>query len=215
MGSVASLTLQKARTFVAQARSAEPHDRDRIATNLEAGIVFSRSVTFHLQSQFAHAPGFAEWYAEQQNALRSRPVCRFMLDQRNYVLKVGPTQVHRVVNVELIESVHAHAEITVQVVRGQPWYRRSPRILLDDLVYPLRQRVRIWLERRARRRRLRQSAPPAAMSATQDDLYFINPEWSEVPALDLLEQHLSLLAAIVREAESRFVASSGEPHNAA
>jgi len=90
MESTASLTLRKARLFLAQARAADPNDRDAIASNLEAAIVFCRSVTFHLQSQFAHSTGFVEWYAEQQHRLGEQPLSRFMLNQRNYVLKVGP-----------------------------------------------------------------------------------------------------------------------------
>ena len=206
MESTASLTLRKALLFLAQARNADINEREVVATNLEAAIVFCRSVTFHLQSQFAHSPGFHDWYAEQQRLLGHSPISRFMLNQRNYVLKVGPTVVTRVINVSITESLTVHDDLTVQVTRGQPWYKRTLKILLDDLIYPLRQKVRIWLERRRRRMQAQIAAQPSEI-LTRDSLYFSEAPWNEIDAFDLVGQHLSALAEIVKQAEAHFLST--------
>jgi hypothetical protein len=62
MDSIAAGTIKKARFFVDQASRTDPNDREAITNNVEAAIVFARSVTIHLQSEFAHVPGCHEWY---------------------------------------------------------------------------------------------------------------------------------------------------------
>lgn len=207
MESTASLTLRKAQFFLAQARSADPNDRHAVATNLEAAIVFCRSVTFHLQSQFAHSPSFAEWYAVQQKHLSEQPISRFLLQQRNYVLKVGPASVTRIIDVSITESLMASTEFSVQVIRGHPWYRRSPKILMEDLVYSSRQKMRLWRERR-RRSKQAQEVTQSSSAITRDALYFTDAQWKEIAALDLVEQQLAIFAEIVKQAEARFLAPS-------
>lgn len=207
MQSRASLTLAKARLFLEQAGRADRNDRHTIATNLEGAIVFCRSVTFHLQSQFAHAPGFDAWYAEQQSILREQRLGRFLLEQRNYVLKVGPAIVNRIVGVSITESVMMHDEISVEVVRGQPWYRRTLKILFEDLMYPLRQQILQWRERRRWRAATKKKAAETAGIITTDELHFADAEWKEIPAIQLIEQQLVVLRKIVAEAEARFLSS--------
>jgi len=93
--------------------------------------------------------------------------------------------------------------ISVQIIRGRPWYRRSPKILIADLLYPLRQNVRLWQERRRWRRQVKESAK-SSTAVTRDALYFTDPEWKGTPALDLVDQQLIILADIVKQAEARF-----------
>lgn len=205
MQSTASLTLAKSCLFLEQARRADCNDRHTISTNLEGAIVFCRSVTFHLQSQFAHAPGFDTWYAEQQNILKGQRLSRFLLEQRNYVLKVGPAIVNRIVSVSITESVMMHDEITVEVIRGQPWYRRSLKILFEDLMYPLRQRIHLMSERRRWRTAAKRKAAESVGIIATDELYFDDVEWKKQPAMQLVEQHLAVLSNIVAEAEIRFL----------
>jgi hypothetical protein len=203
MESTASLTLRKAQFFLSQARATDLNDRHAVASNLEAAIVFGRSVTFHLQSQFAHAAGFVEWYAEQQRVLREQPLSRFMLEQRNYVLKVGPATLIRLVDVGVAESLVMRGQVSVRITRGQPWYRRPLKLLINDLLYPLRQSVHLWQERRRWRRQAKKSATAPAV-LTRDELYFTDPEWQNIRAFDLVERQLSALAEIVKQAEARF-----------
>lgn len=207
MQSTASLTLAKARLFLEQARRADRNDYHTISTNLEGAIVFCRSVTFHLQSQFSHAPGFDTWYIEQQNILRGQRLGKFLLEQRNYVLKVGPAIVNRIVGVSITEALIMHDEVTVEVLRGQPWYCRSPKILFEDLVYPLRQRIRLWMERRRRLNAIKKKTAESADMITSDELHFADADWNKLPAIQLIEQQLAVLADIVVEAEDRFLSN--------
>lgn len=204
MQSTASLTLTKVHLFLEQAKRADRNDHHTISTNLEAAIVFCRSVTFHLQNQFSHAPGFEIWYSEQQSILRGQRLGRFLLEQRNYVLKVGPAIVNRIVGISITEAVIMSDEVTVEVVRGQPWYRRSPKILVEDLVYPLRQLILQRIERRRRLNAIKKTAKSADM-ITSDELHFGDADWNKTPAIQLIEQQLAILASIVVEAEHRFL----------
>ena len=204
MQSTASLTLAKAQLFLNQARQADPNDREKTMANLEAAIVFGRSVTFHLQSQFAHAPGFDTWYAKQQDFLRAQHLSRFLLEQRNYVLKVGPAVVHRIVDVSITERLFLRDEVTVQVIRGQPWWHRSLKVLLEDALYPWRQRIHLWKERREWGKAVKERVQESAEVSTSDELHFSDPEWKDSPAMPLVGKHLAVLSGIVSDAESRF-----------
>lgn len=205
MKSTASLTLSKAHTFLEQAQRADRNDYHAISTNIEAAIVFCRSVTLHLQKQFAHVAGFDTWYEKQREALRGQSLGRFLLDQRNYVLKVGPAVIHRIIGVSIAESVVARDELTVRIMRGQPWYRRSPRVLLGDLVYPLLQQIRIWRERRLWKIAAKKRLQPTTGIMTSDDLHFDDEEWGALPASQVIEQQLTILAKLVSEAEANFL----------
>lgn len=64
-GSIARETLEAARLFAKQADAAG-NDIMGFRHNLEAAIVFGRSVTFHIQKEFTRHAGFDKWYSEQQ-----------------------------------------------------------------------------------------------------------------------------------------------------
>ena len=136
--SVARRTLERAEFFLERAAQSGIDDRTVFRHYFEAAIVFGRSVTFHIQSEFAHRPDFSTWYQVQQDAMRANPLSRFFLDQRNFVLKVGQLALSKHVSVEINGIVRLSSSLTVVVVRGQPWYRRPLRIILADLTYPLR-----------------------------------------------------------------------------
>ena len=207
MQSVATITLAKARFFARQASQADANDREAITNNLEAAIVFARSVTFHLQSQFAHVPGFDAWYAEKQKQLREDRLGRFLLEQRNYVLKVGPAPVSRSISVSITESLSLTSELSVKVVRGRPWYRRSLKILLEDATYPLREWIRKLQDRWAKKRAARE-AEQNSSAIVLDAMFFTDPEWEHTPALELLSRQLMSLEGLVLEAEARFLRRS-------
>jgi hypothetical protein len=147
MESVARVIPATARFFVDQASRIDPNrsnDREALTNYLQAAIVFMRSVTFHLQKQFAHTAGFNEWYAQQQQRLSEDRLSRFLLQQRNYVLKEGPINIHRIIELEMMESLHVSGSASVRIIRGKPWYRRSPKVLLEDAIYPMREWLYRW-----------------------------------------------------------------------
>ena len=80
-------TLQRARFFLRQGAVCGTEDVEGAEHNLNAAIVFGRSVTFHIQSQYGHRPDFDYWYAWQENVLRSDPLAVFFNKARNDILK--------------------------------------------------------------------------------------------------------------------------------
>ena len=89
MASKAGLTLWRARLFLDQARAAH-HDWERFAANYEAAVVFSRSVTLHLQAEYGRQPDFSAWYEQIRTQLGKDEVARFFLESRNIILHRGP-----------------------------------------------------------------------------------------------------------------------------
>ncbi len=209
---LARSTLERASFFVDQAQAIGLTDRAAFQHFLEAAIVFGRSVTLHLQKEYAHTAGFAGWYAPWQQRLKEYALAGFFLEQRNYVLKEGPLKIGKHVDLHLHATIRLTASVNVKVIRGSPWYRRSMKTLWQDASHP----VRNWLfQRRQRRENERQSPPlPDAppQSTIVETLRCAGAPWNERPALQLLREYLGVLAELVDEAEATF--GPGEPEAA-
>lgn len=194
--------MEKARLFLRQAAACGTADRDGFVANLEAAIVFGRSVTLHLQKEYRHRPGFDEWYAARQAEMRADPVCEFFNEARTLILKVGPLAVRRVITVDLALTVMASVAMEATIIRGAPWYRRSPRIIWEDLRAETRRvvsRLSRWL------RPPRPSAPPGpTRTVVRDGFYFPGSAWPDRPAEELVRHYLDGLEPIVRAADARF-----------
>lgn len=217
MTSVARSTIAKARFFLDRADEAGGEDRFAFGNFLEAAIVFARSVTFHLQKEFAHQPEFKTWYEEHQKSLGQNKLARFLLEQRNYLLKQGPITTHRIIEMSMTESVHMSCSVTIKVIRGAPWYRRSPRILWDDATHPLREWFRSFRTKRDQakaRKLIEQNRTPDTI---RDHIYFSNDEWKSEPAIELVRRLLIELETVVSQAEQKFHSAnySGEENVAA
>lgn len=199
---VASTTLKKARFFLDHARASSA-DRDSQTSFLEAAVVFSRSVTFHLQKELSGNSAFAVWYEHQQKRLKGIPVSRYLMEQRNYVLKEGPLPTRRTIVVVLTEAIAISSSFSARVIRASPWYRRSPAILWQDAMRPLRE----WHRRRTALRAKNTSALQERKDAgtVRYLLHFDEPEWAQTTAIDLISQHLDILSEVVSEAERRFM----------
>jgi hypothetical protein len=214
--STARHTLERARFFLAEARNTRIDDQERLLHFFEAAIVFGRSVTFHLQSQHAHEAGFDAWYGQQQVELMKDSLARFFLEKRNYVLKVGQLAVGKHVDVHIQSTVHLTASVSAVVVRGKPWYRRSPRILIADVLYPLRQSLHSWRDRRRIAARARARESNGRVTVTES-LRFADEAWQDRSALDLFHEYLDRLEPFVADAEKRFTTSvtarRGEAHH--
>lgn len=206
--SVARGTLDAARFFVSRAAQKSVGDDTRALRHfLEAAIVFGRSVTFHIQKEFSKRPGFDQWYATWQTRLKNDPLATYFLDKRNYVLKVGRVDLRFTLNANVGEFQSTFAHVSARVIRGAPWYRRSPRVLVDDAIQPLRE----WLSRRrdrhARRRKekqLREQALASLASRDSSSVGFVDAPFADQPATELLSRYLDQLDTLVSEAESRF-----------
>jgi hypothetical protein len=109
------------------------------------------------------------------------PICKFFLDQRNFILKEGPIQ-------------------------GTPWYRRRLSIIWEDVRGWILQHFHKWKQVRqiARRHARQQQESGTQSNKGSARYYFDNPEWESRPALDLINEYLNKLEAVVIDAEAQF-----------
>lgn len=197
-------TLEKARFFAAQATSVGTDDREAYVAFLEAAIVFGRSVTFHLQKELSATAGFDGWYAIEQQRLSADPVAKYLLDQRNYLLKEGSLEIRLDVGVHLSAVVPMTASLSFVVNRSQPWYRRSRRILVNDAIRPLRTWFAQRRERARARRHIRRVMAQQEATVVVRVVQFAGSPFGDTPAVDLLEQYFQALEKIVSRAENSF-----------
>jgi hypothetical protein len=205
--SIARRTLRKARFFAEQAEQSKVGQREAFETQLEAAIVFGRSVTFHIQKEFAHEEGFEDWYSLHQNKLKNDSVATFFHERRNFILKQGPVNIHKIIIAEIHETVNVSCTVEAKVIRGQPWYRRSISALWSDFKMPFVG----WINRRRQRRELERTRAKTSQepeSKVTDEYFFLDQEWPKRPALELLNEWLDKLEIIVNDAERKFAAGS-------
>jgi hypothetical protein len=199
---VAFSAVDKARYFVNQAKS-NPDDVNKIKLNLEVAIIYCRSVTFHLQSQFARTQGFDEWYEAKRLELGSSRLSRFLLEQRNIALKQGPLVMHRVVNVSVAVNISISTHVEVEVTRGAPWYKRSIKTLYEDSIAPVRKKI-VSISHRLASLFEQKINKTDSVTVIDDLLYFSDDEWRNIPAVDLVEKQLNILEELVKEAQQLF-----------
>ncbi len=203
-----SRRLAKAFRFLELARAEEGRDTERFVDFLETAIENGRSITWVLQKEFAHMPGFEAWYADQQRQMQADPLMRFFRDLRTYTVKKATLMVRRMVSVTATATAYIDASVTVKVIRGQPWYRRPLAVTWGDFKASMLQWLRMQQRRvnawRRRRQRARRVEPPAVV---EDHYYFQDPGFNDRPAVVLVEEYLTRLRPIVEAAEQKF----GEP----
>jgi hypothetical protein len=216
--SIARVTLDKARHFLALAERLESDQRDVYVALLEAAIVFGRSVTLHLQKEFAQCEGFKDWYCDQRERLKADELCAYLLETRNVILKEGPVSVRRNISVAIGGAVEVDSAFSVVVRRGGPWYRRQPKIMWEDLRGEMQERLRPFCDRgrrhlRSLRDRVRPKPPPESpqtISGQSSDetqtFHFDDERWRHQPAPDLIRTYLDKLEPIVAEAERTYAA---------
>jgi len=66
----------------------EKEGEDKIL-GLYNAVTFGRNVTFVLQNLKGEAEGFEEWYEDRVEILKEDPVCSYMKDLRNEIVKEG------------------------------------------------------------------------------------------------------------------------------
>jgi len=188
--------LEKARFFLEKARVAEAKDQTHFRYLFETTIVWARSVTFVLQTQYKRVPGFEDWYAKCQDELGRDALSRFFKEQRNFVLKRKSVELRKVTTVTLHVSVQT--SVTVKTIYS-PWRSRL-RYFPQDVLAGLRRRVaafRRWLRSWQYKRQHRRVV-------TAEHMFFIEEPWTKEPALGLLEKHLQKLEGIVNDAVRQF-----------
>jgi hypothetical protein len=62
---------------------------EKLQYELNAFLSAARSVTWLIQKEMVHVPGFSEWWSERQKEMAADPAMRFFLALRNYSQKEG------------------------------------------------------------------------------------------------------------------------------
>jgi hypothetical protein len=210
MASETRAVLEKARYFLAQAEATEPAahnsgDEMPFAANIEAAVVFGRSVTFHLQKEFSDRNNFANWYAQVQARLRANAQFHYLVSARNFILKEGPTPIRRAVQTTLSFAIGVFATTKTTVAPEQSWYQRSTRMLYDRIRVTLLEPVRRW---KLKRRVMRENKAAQVQQTVRFCFYFVDPAVAQVPAVQVVRDYLDELGMIVAEAETLFLAAN-------
>jgi hypothetical protein len=211
----------RARDFLARAERLTATDRREFDDNLQAAIVFGRSVYHYLDSMAEAAnaeAGYRAWFRSKKRVLAADAVLEYFRRERDLTLKERTEGVRRRVTLSAHAGAYVSGYAEMRVTRGAPWYRRNPRIIWQDVwaavTRPLkrwRHRVAEGLKRRRRVVRGRISAWQARRRAAREvpsvrEFYFADtdPEGQDRPAVDLVREYLDRLEAVVVEAEASF-----------
>src|SRR6266498_5452139 len=82
-------SLSRARHFLERAAKYPASERVDFEADVEAAIVFSRAAIHRFQRKHKGHPGFKAWWA----SIESDPAVQFLRDERNQILKEGPTRI--------------------------------------------------------------------------------------------------------------------------
>jgi len=207
---LARFKLVQAHFFETRALEAiSAQQRESFLNFLEAAIVFARSVTFFLQKEYRHTSGFNNWYLNKVDLMNKDPIFKFFQNIRNLILKESPAGVYRIVRVAGKAKIGFSSFAELNVIRGQLWYRRSPKILWEDLCATITKPIRRWLWQckiKLKNLQLQRHSKVRVTKTviTAEGFFFDDPKWKDHPACDLLEEYLNKLEQIVAEAETRF-----------
>lgn len=194
-------TLERARFFLRQAAVCGTEDVEGAEHNLNAAIVFGRSVTFHLQSQYGNRPDFDYWYAWNENFMRGDPLLSFFVLARNVILKEGPMPTPVVKKTQNVVGLLPVGFILLPPRRVGPWYRQGIKALLAEawgaISLPFA-RLQLWWGLRREARRAQRRLP---QSVTTRELYFVGSQYGNRRTLDLVREYLDRLEGVVKAAE--------------
>ncbi|MBA2373027.1 MAG: hypothetical protein H0V74_02335 [Chloroflexi bacterium] len=215
------IPLERAQYFLARAERLTATERREFDNDLQAAVVFGRSVYHYLQSLAAPAnadAGYRAWFRSKKTTLAADPVLEYFRRERDLTLKERSKGVQRRVSMTGHAQLHVSGYAEMTVIRGAPWYRRSPSIVWQDTWATITRPLKRWLHRIAedlkrRRRNLRgrMSAWQARRRAAREvpsvrEFYFADadPEGKDRPAVDLVREYLTRLEVVVRESEASF-----------
>lgn len=158
---------------------------------------------------------YRTWFGRKALAIKDDVLLEHFRDIRNTEIHVRrvPLQRHVSLTVRAVLRTSAYGEMRVK--RAQPWYRRSPSILWQDLWASVTRPLKRWryqLTEWAWRRRAQLDArlepiktrlrTPTKVSVM--DFFFDDPEGLDRPAVVLVQVYLSRWEAIITEAETSF-----------
>lgn len=200
--SVARETLSKARALLNLTGRLDVNEREASLALLESGITLGRNSTWHLQKEFSAKPGFDDWYKGEQTRLNGILLCRFFRDIRTVLVHHGPAKTTRKISVGIHATAIMRVSMDAVLIKGQPWYRRSPKTLWNDFKHEKLVRQ----HRRSRADAVRQVPTVERRETTKitETWHFDDPNWSEQSALELVHEYLDILESVIAEAEQQF-----------
>jgi hypothetical protein len=177
-------------------------DRSRALAGLRNVAVFGRAVAFVLQNLRNTEPTFDEWYAPHVTAMRNDELCRFFVELRNTIEKVG----------------HVPVKVTTYVIKrftGADMARLPPAPPNAESMFMGDQAGRAgWVVRLPDGSTENFYFDLPADIGGPTDLQFPDPPKSHAGQLlsttrikDLCKLYLEYLENLVQSAESRFLAS--------
>jgi hypothetical protein len=164
--------------------------------------------------EFARVPKYDAWKEIRYEGLRKRPLFLFIseggkqgqtknkIGLRQFLMHIGGNRLTLSVALSVLLTMSGKVSVRTVVIRGQPWYRRSPRILWGDAVRPIRE----WLGKVRQEFAARSARAPAKEGTTnvEHTFYFDDPNWNTQPAREIVRQYLDLMEREVDEAEKKF-----------
>jgi hypothetical protein len=183
--------------------------------NLEAAIIFGDAVWDHLRAEFARVPKYDAWKEIRYEGLRKQPLFLFISEGgkqgqsknkialRQFLMHIGGNRLTLSVALDVLLTASGKLSVRMVVLRGQPWYRRSPRVLWDDAVRPIRE----WLSNLRQEFATRRSSPTPQEQRTanvEHTFYFDDPNRNTQPAREVVRQYLELMEREVDEVEKNF-----------
>lgn len=216
--------LDRANYFLGRAASHRGDEREAFSADLDAAVVFARSAYHFLDSRAKAVgadPAYKTWFAAKRKAMASDRVLEYFRVHRDLTLKERHPGFNKRVFAGLATAAVITPRVEARVTRAQPWYRRSPRILRQDVWRAAMRPVRRWRERasltarqlrasfHARIERFRSWWRRQRYVPSVREFYLDDPEGLDRNALDLVAAYLGRLDAIVTEAETLYPASVG------
>lgn len=134
------------------------------------------------------------------------PGCRYFNEQRSFILKEGPLTIRHTISVSHSVSVVVTDRVELRAVRGQPWYRRRPKVWWEDAREMVMRPIRRYRDRRrlAAMEAARRGSPVGEVVEISQ---FDHPGLEDRPAVDVVREYIDGLEAVVNEAEVRFGAA--------
>ena len=201
--SQARIKIEQARFFTTCASEFITTNREAFVNYLEAAIVFARSVTFCLQKEYAHNPGFNKWYEKKRDFMKKDQIFDFFLQKRNYILKEGSSSFRKNVSLVISSQLRLSGFVEIKVIRGKPWYRRNPKILWQDFCLQIMRSLRRYKHKHNIKKESLKLQRGSKVKKIEI-LFFEDQKWENRPALELFQEYLDKLEHIVVEADIIF-----------
>lgn len=209
MASKARATLRKASYFMDQANKAGLDARENFVTNLEAAIVFGRSVIDHLRQEYetTHGQAFKQWSAAQIQVMNNDPVIVFFQGTigkgrsgglRNFIIHEGPVETRK--NIVATISISIPMSVSVSY-EGSYASRQEARIAYHTFRKKIANTVKAVKRSLLQTRQVTSVAPSGHVL---EQLYFRDPNLGQRPAIDLVRDYLQKLTTVVDDAEKLF-----------